>query len=823
MPDWKKLAIIGMDVLLPGCAGLDAFERLIYTGGQGFPAGDAARWQPCLPEDAAGLTVGDALLLQVCRRALADAGLTGDTLPVGLVMLSGVENFDPEGTARLSGEPARLNPARAASLLRLAGPVHDLTADADALGAALEKAQAFLANPAVAAVVVAGAAALAHVPPAETPHSLGFDETIATWRAGEGAAALVLTRQLTGGRRVYACLDALADSPAAALAAAGAQPQQIGYLEAFACGVDYLDAVEAGELTAAYPAGSEPTTALGSLQANCGHLFAAAGVAALARAALCLYHRILPAAPNWRAPKDAALWQRSAFFVPTEGRAWFHDQPGEPRRAAVSYITPQGRLQHALLSEDLRQTVRPSVAVQLEPHCFLPLSAENSADLLPALAALQTELAGMTQVQPLAKRRLAEWQPAPFNLILLGQTPAEVQREVELALRGIPRALENGSEWQTPQGSYFTPRPLHEDGKIAFIFPGGFNSYVGIARDLFYLFPELYERSRAISERIGYMLRARSLYPRRLTALTKAEQTAVEAALIADPISMTASGTALAYLYTLVLRDIFGVQPQIMFGYSQGENSMLYASGLWVNGEENIRQLEQSPLFRTRLAGPQNAVRQHWGLPQMPDDFRNEDGFYTNYILMANPDAVRTAVEQEKRVYLTHINTPRQVVIGGEQAGCQRVIAAVRCNSLRAPFNYALHCPPMRLELAELERLHTRPISAMPQARLFTAATYDEVKYDPQSVAQGAAEALSAPLDFPRLVNRVYDEGIRIFLEVGAGSNCAKWIDDTLKERPHLSISVNRQGADDLTSILRLLARLVSHGAPVNLRPLLGG
>ncbi|HEX7433040.1 MAG TPA: hypothetical protein VF326_05240, partial [Anaerolineaceae bacterium] len=87
-------------------------------------------------------------------------------------------------------------------------------------------------------------------------------------------------------------------------------------------------------------------------------------------------------------------------------------------------------------------------------------------------------------------------------------------------------------------------------------------------------------------------------------------------------------------------------------------------------------------------------------------------------------------------------------------------------------------------------------------------------------LGQGIARALVNPLDFPRLIYQVYLSGIKIFIEVGAGSNCTRWIDETLKDQPHAALSVNRRGADDQTSILRLLSRLISHQVKVDLSPL---
>ena len=45
----------------------------------------------------------------------------------------------------------------------------------------------------------------------------------------------------------------------------------------------------------------------------------------------------------------------------------------------------------------------------------------------------------------------------------------------------------------------------------------------------------------------------------------------------------------------------------------------------------------------------------------------------------------------------------------------------------------------------------------------------------------------------------------------------------SLKGKPHLAVSINRKGADDFTSIVRLLARLASHQVPMDLSPLYPG
>jgi acyl transferase domain-containing protein len=106
-----------------------------------------------------------------------------------------------------------------------------------------------------------------------------------------------------------------------------------------------------------------------------------------------------------------------------------------------------------------------------------------------------------------------------------------------------------------------------------------------------------------------------------------------------------------------------------------------------VEADATRARLKASPLFQSRLAGAQLAVREHWGVTG-----ELNGSLWSNTFLMAPMERVEEALRGEERVYLTHINTPRQVVIGGDPQGIRRVVEALKCTSLKAPFDFALHC-----------------------------------------------------------------------------------------------------------------------------------
>jgi 3-hydroxymyristoyl/3-hydroxydecanoyl-(acyl carrier protein) dehydratase len=87
-----------------------------------------------------------------------------------------------------------------------------------------------------------------------------------------------------------------------------------------------------------------------------------------------------------------------------------------------------------------------------------------------------------------------------------------------------------------------------------------------------------------------------------------------------------------------------------------------------------------------------------------------------------------------------------------------------------------------------------------------------------------AADAILAQaidtIDYPRVIERLYADGARIFLEVGPGSSCTRMISSILGERPHLARSFCVAGQDASVPFLRLLGHCLAEGIKLDLSPL---
>ncbi|NJL10049.1 MAG: PfaB family protein, partial [Calothrix sp. SM1_7_51] len=392
----------------------------------------------------------------------------------------------------------------------------------------------------------------------------------------------------------------------------------------------------------------------------------------------------------------------------------------------------------------------------------------------------------------------------------------ELCRELESAIKGVNNAFERNEEWQTPLGSYFTARPLGKVGEIAYVYPAAINAYVGVAQNLGRLFPKQVHEDIIIKSLYSVVADVEKLlYPRSLNKLTTRQKETLEKELLDNSLAMFESEVSIARLFTTIFRDCFQVKPKFAFGYSLGETSMIAAQGVWTNFSNSIHKLHSSPLFSDRVSGAKNALREYWGLAQEDDK-----QIWSTFVLMATPEQVSEAIKNESRVYLTQISTPEEVVIAGEPAVCQRVIRTLGCNAFSAPFNHLIHAEPMRSEYSELVRVNSFDSQSTSDVVFYSSAEYAPIQLNSEAIANSIAKCLTTQLDFPRLVNKVYEDGARIFIEAGAGAVCSRWIDKILSDKEHLTVTLNRRGVDDHTSIIKALGKLTSHRVTLDLSPL---
>ena len=799
----QKLAIVGMDCFVSNSPTLNKFERLIYESKQNLVTSENYQQTP--------------LSRELINSALEDAKIQPET-KIALIIISPTEN---------SAQLANYISAELAFF-----------AEENSLLSALDVSQKLLTTQQVEAVLIVGIDKSYPIAINEGVYTFSYDEKAENVIKTAGAAAVVLQLHETAKQQnhcIYAIMDGFSvvkHSPnhpetitqacQKAFQIADVQAADIGYLEVVARGIANADIAEIQGLISAYHTGGENLSCgLGSVKANIGNTQASSGIFSLIKTALCLYHRYIPGVPQWSNPKQPEIWRGSPFYVAIESKPWFLDPGATKRVAAVNMIEEDNIYGHLILSEEISQVERSSQYLAEMPYYLFTIAADDRSSLLTQITALQQSLTNGSSISQLANdyfQKYQQYKQSTYALAILSRHPEELKREIERAIQGVKIAFATGKDWQTPLGSYFTVNPQGKKGHVAFVYPGSFTSYIGLGRNIFRLFPQLHNDIviKSVYNRVANI--EKILYPRSINKLLRRQLESIEQTLIDDPVSMLESEVGIAGLMTAILKNYFQIQSPYSFGYSLGETSMMLAQGIWTSFKSTSDYLNSSPLFKTRLSGPKNAVRQHWGLPLIHEGKREE--FWSNYILICSSSLVQEVLKNENRVYTVLINTPEEVIIAGETKACERVIQTLKCDAFPTSINHVIHCEPMHSEYDELVKVNTLPIQTNSKTIFYSAAEYAPMKIDSHLIGKNIAKALCHQLDFPRLVNRAYNDNVRIFIEVGVGSNCSRWISEILKDKGHLAVSLNRRGVDDHTSIIKALAKLFSHRIELDLSPL---
>jgi len=609
---------------------------------------------------------------------------------------------------------------------------------------------------------------------------------------GDGAAAVVLKRlddAVRDGDRVYAVVRGVGAATGPAVDSAEPDPDALD--SAARRGRDEAGGEPAG---LAVESGSE-RHAVGrpGLAADVGHAGAAAGLAAFVKAALCLRQQILPASPDGTGP-----------------RYWLHDRADGPRRAAVTASGVDGTCLHVVLEEHAGAEGPEEAAGRAQPlgarkAALFAVEADDAEGLLRGVEALNALADGDAPVEALARRWWGERPNDPARRLGIGvvaASAADLRARLAEARRRV--AGEGSPRGRADDRLAYSPEPLGPGGQVAFVFPGIGNQFAGMGRDLSAEWPGVF---RALDAETRHL---------RSQLAPGARWEAADNAPFADQRAPIMGQVVLGTLTADLLRS-FGVRPDAVVGYSLGESAALFAARAWTDRDGMQARLDASPLFRTELAGPCEAARRAWGLrPGEPADWAAG--------IVAHPaGAVREALRDTPRAYLLIVNTPGEAVVGGRRGDVERLVARLGGPFLPLPMVSTVHCEVARQVEAAYRALHLWDTTPPPGLRFYSAAWGRAYSPDRETAAAALVAQATGTVDFPAVVRRAYDDGVRVFLEAGPGASCSRMIRATLGDRPHSARSACVAGEDAVSTVLELLARLVAERVPVDLSTLYGG
>ncbi len=661
------------------------------------------------------------------------------------------------------------------------------------------------------------------------PFDIAADGTL----PGEGAVSLVLKRldqAIAENDRIYAIISGMgfasSDKPAdtskhvyklaldRAYSTDNSNAQKVGYLEAHAGGDPQLDAVEAESLIEFFGHSPQPNCALGSIKPNIGHTGAAAGLASLAKTALALYQEFLPPLTGYQQGNTAVTAEESPFFLPNRPQAWIRNKADGPRRAGVSCITLDGNCAHLALEEFPNNCTRTLIE-QLQPtgvrHAALFAATGHDAGSLLSVLSKLAEFAArpFANIEALARawHQTNPLRPANLTVAIVARNTSQLHDLLQQTKAAITQSA--ASQPIANNNIYYTPRPLAPQGKLAFVFPGSGNHYLGMGTDIFACWPEI---NRKIDNNTQTLLKQLAVpsYAPWARQWPENWRHKADAHINADQLCMIMGQVAFGASISDLLRHL-GASPQAAIGYSLGETTSLFALHAWRDRDEMLHRMTHSPLFQTDLAGPCNAARKTWKLPA------NESVDWCAVVVNRPADEVRQAVMHSPFVHLLIVNAPTECVIGGMRSHVDDIIITLGCEAIELTGTSTVHCPIVAQVEKDYYDLHLLPTAPPANIDFYSAASAEKYQLSDEAAAHSILNQALHGFDFTKLIRRAYDDGVRLFIETGPQASCSRMIARILADKPHLAQSAAVQGADEVATALQLVAALVAHRAITNI------
>lgn len=857
----EPIAVIGMGCRFPGDADSpEKFWQLIAQGVDAITPIPADRWDVPLyaevvpnhggfirqvdgfdaaffqvaPKEATMLDPQQRLLLEVTWETLEQAGINPASLRgsdtgvfVGIFsndyqMLQVRQQDDPHLYIS-TGASAATASGRIAYFLGLQGPAVSIDTASSSSLVALHQAVISLQTGECQMTLAAGvnliltpdlSIAFARAGMlAPDGRSKGFDAAANGYVRGEGCGVVLLKRlsdAMRDGDNILAIVRGSAVNqdgasrgltvPSAlsqeavirkALAAASLQPQDVSYIEAHGSGTPVGDPVEGSALQAVYGANRTAPWLVGSVKTNIGHLEAAAGIAGVIKTVLMLQKRQIPPHLHFRQLNSALAGLQAT--IPTQLQSW---QSGRgPRRAAVSSFGFSGTNAHVILEEapaDLqfaryalrvtRSTAQPggeraALGAPGPLYQLLPLSAQAPQALQALVQRYLEHLAGHPSVDLADLAYTAQLGRAhfPCRLAAVAATAEELSEQLQAFVAG-----ESAPGLACPPAAPQRPR-------IAFLFTGGGAQSIDMGRELY----ETQPLFRQILDQCDALLRASEglsllevLYP------VSPETDPADLARIDEMAYMQPALFAIEYALAS-LWEAWGIRPDFVMGHSAGEYAAACVAGVF-SFEDGLKLIAA----RGRLMGSTAAGAM--------------------VALDAEERVVGQAVAPwQDRVSVGVVNGPQNVVISGDSAAIEQVLATLpAAKATRLKITCASHSPLMEPILDEFAAI-ARQLTFSPPRIAFVSNVTGALENERIATPEYWRHHLRATVRFADGVQELHRQGTTLYVEVGPRPTLLGMAQNCLPSQPAAFLPSLRPGQSDWQQLLSSLGELYAHGCQV--------
>ncbi|MFH0823351.1 MAG: acyltransferase domain-containing protein, partial [Pseudomonadota bacterium] len=507
-------------------------------------------------------------------------------------------------------------------------------------------------------------------------------------------------------------------------------PEGVDLVECHATSTQQGDVEEVLALKRFY--GPDKPVLLTSFKSQIGHTLGASGVNSLIRGVVAANAGVVPPTLNYVTPDPEMELEGSGMSIPNRPEKW-RTKDGRPRRFQVDAFGFGGSNYVVQLEQCRAGEDRVLVSPRVHGESGEPVS--RLAEIPDGVHLLKTDIYGR-----------------PYNLGVVAGTLVEALELVEKAeplTNGGPinqKRLRSLSRQGIHLGPSDAPRP-----PLAFVFPGQGSHYAGMSHELYETFPVIREWMDRIANVADFDLLHMMFYDREEDLQKTRWQ---------QPALYTMELAMVKYMISL------GISPTAMAGHSLGELTALCLAGVY-SPEDGFRLVN----MRAKCMDKACDMNQDPGIMMAVD---------------APRDLIEKRLEGSDNIFITNLNSPRQIVIGGDTEAVRAFGEELKTEGYRRTqlrVSMAFHSPIMRCIHDELDAFVKTLEFHPPRIPVISNTTTRPFPSDTQEIQRIVMAHLESPVHWMDNVRTLWDDfGVRLFVEVGPRDILSNMIQDTIEE-----------------------------------------
>jgi acyl transferase domain-containing protein/NAD(P)-dependent dehydrogenase (short-subunit alcohol dehydrogenase family) len=241
------------------------------------------------------------------------------------------------------------------------------------------------------------------------------------------------------------------------------------------------------------------------------------------------------------------------------------------------------------------------------------------------------------------------------------------------------------------------------------------------------------------------------------------------------------------------------VIPDVMVGHSFGEISALTVAGVW-----DVETAYE--VVKARIKSAELVIK--GGGPAL--------GMMSVICSDEQRDAILSLVED--KVVLSNINAPGRFVCAGMLDAVKRTVSVAESFGVEArvlPIGAAFHSRYMEPAREPFRKALLKLPCSKPRIPIMSTVTGEYIDMEgltTESLADHLSTQFITQLNLPREISRLYDDGVRHFLEVGPGWSMTKMIASILEKKPFRSAPTLHPKVGDVETFRRARAFLMALG-----------